>query len=318
MNQFTWKEDLDRRVFAAVRFVNAVDRTPISTPMEIRTAPAAKGAPANPSDFLPLRILRNRAGLHVIHSGTTPFPSPVAQDLASYISTFDPAPTLPAVEILTARLRAVDPSGKFLPRDFTLKLPRQPAGRDPEHSVAAPLPVAMFPSPAAATSEDWAVLRVMVWRLVAAPTADNPAKVKALPVPGALVRVLGDKPATPLAQLDVLGRGLTEWRPRADGDPVNCAEALVAVRDILMTSWSSASDGPVVTEVQSVRLEVRFDPKFDPNDATTLPDPDTLDRGDASFVSGALPDVLKLRAHDRSSLRVAFDLNKNLIPFPPN
>src|SRR6185436_801178 len=108
-------ENANRRVLGALRFVNDVDDTPIRTPLHITTAPQMVGQASDPKDAAPLRMLRNRFGLHVIQTG---------QGFESYVNVFDPPPTAPPLEDLIARLRVTDPSGFFLPADFDVRLPR--------------------------------------------------------------------------------------------------------------------------------------------------------------------------------------------------
>jgi hypothetical protein len=313
---FVWKEDDDRRVFAAVRFVNAVDLSQISGPLEFTAVPSTAVGPPSPNQFLPTRIVRNRRGLHVIHSGTMAVKGLVADQLQAYVDQFLPTPSKPDKETLRARLRVRDLSGAFLPTDFSMDLPRDPIGRDPAHSLSAPLEVRMYPSPAAPVASSWAPLRVMIWRIVAAPTAADAAATRTQPLRGALVRALLKEDGVDLAHSKLLGSGVTEWRQRVDGMPADCAEALVALRDILVTKWGSTPGGPVFTDSQQVRLEVCFDPTFDPDTSDAPPNLEALETKAPGVIAAELPATFVVRARQQVVRRIIFDKENHLSDFP--
>lgn len=314
MRKFVFRENDDRRVFGALRFVNSVDDSQISHPLEVTAAPPLPGLP-NPAEFIPIRILRNNRGLRVIQSGTA-LPQNVATQLSDYAGKFDPTPQEPAHDTLTARLRVVDPTGAYLPADFNVSLPRNAAGGRVV-DLLRPLDVRMYPSPSAALASGWAALRVLVWREIPAPTPADANAVRIVPLRGALVRALEEVENTPAADLNELGSGLTEWRPRLDGQPANAAEALVALRDVLVTRWSRQLNGAVFTDVQEVRLQVRFDPAFNADLKNAAPQLDALEDGAPGIVSAELPETFPIRAREQIVRRVKIDRNNQLKDFVP-
>lgn len=300
--EFTRFEDDDRRVLGAVRFVNDVDGTPIQAPLEIIAAPPPPGQAPDPASALPVRVLRNRYGLQVIQA---------ARGFEDYMAQFEPPPSEPARESRFARLRVVDPSGQFLPADFIVRLPRSHRPQDPNHpTVFDPVVVRLLPAPAGPEDPGWTILRALVWRLVAAPTAANPNATRAEPLPGALVRVL--RAADNLR----LGRGLTEWRPRR-GAPSAAAEALVAVWGLPVTNWTDTADAAVLSGRHAVTIEARFDPAFDPARAGTVPDADVLETGGGGIVARALPAPISLTARARATLHLTFDPDLQLAQAQP-
>lgn len=289
-------EDVDRRVLGAVRFVNDVDGTIVRTPLVLSAAPVAGDAELEPHDATPLRVMRNRFGVYVIQSG---------RGLATYANTFLPAPVEPPVEERFARLRATDPHGGYLPSEFLLRLPRTLDRDDPvPGQVAVPHEVRLLPSPSAVTADGWAILRVMVWR---------EREGSLVPVHGALVRVMRD-PSVPAGGAAARqGRGLTEWRARGDGSRPDAAEALVAVTGIPVATWSTSPTGPVLSAVQTARLEITYDPAFDASAPSAQPDLERLEAGtDPALVRRSLMQPVELRARERRTLSVRFDAAQNL------
>ncbi|HSV68722.1 MAG TPA: hypothetical protein VLI72_01310, partial [Methylibium sp.] len=90
-----------RRIWAAVRFVDASSARAIDTPLTV-TAPGT-------------RWQRNRAGLYVLLQRDGP------PALAAHEAAFDPVPATPAA---TLAATVLDPAGRRLPRRFALGLPR--------------------------------------------------------------------------------------------------------------------------------------------------------------------------------------------------
>jgi hypothetical protein len=158
------KERLDQRVLGAVRWVDQLTGRPIRRALAVH----ADGA----------RFRRNAGDLAVLWS---------ARRFARYTATVDPPlpgpePALPAPPVaLTGQVS--DPLEEYLPRTFTLALPRHPqAARPwPEDSVFRPVDVALLPGPRARLEAGWAEVRLTLRR------ADNRA-----PFPHVLVRAVGD------------------------------------------------------------------------------------------------------------------------------
>lgn len=226
-------EHVDRRVLGAVRFVDSATGVEVQERLAV-TAPG-------------VRWTRNQSGWFVVAA---------APGLEAHVDAFAAPPPAPALETVTVTLTVRDPGGRYLPRQHTLRLPRDP---DPQHAAAAnslfrPVSVALFPAPVARPPAGWAVIRVTV-------TATGTGR----PVAGALIRVVRTTDGQHLAS------GLSDDR----------GEALVPVPGIPLTTWEEGP-GPVVTTEVEVRLEIVFDPA-----ATGAPDPDDLETRHAALVVGS-------------------------------
>ena len=241
------REDVDRRMIAAVRCVDATTGTTITAPLDVR----AEG----------VRLVRNRAGIFVITE---------APGFAAYTAAFV-APPAVAPRVLTLTVR--DPAGGYLPRSARVAasyLPRSvdvpvPRDIDPDHrasgmSVWAPVDVLMFPSPTAAIGVGWAVLRLTVQRQGSAP--DDPG------LPFAYIRVERDSDGA------VLATGLADQG----------GEAMVPVLRVPSMSWSTSatSTTPVVTTVP-VHVTAYHDATAFDAAAGRYPDPDRLDSDRATL-----------------------------------
>ena len=233
-------EHVDRRILGAVRFIDATTRLQVPAPLIVK----AEG----------VTWIRNRQGQYVI-SGTP--------NLQSHVRSFRQPPTTPPLDSESVELEVFDPSGQFLPRRHTIRLPRDPDPQNAhvEGSLFHVTDVPVFPSPAAKTAPGWAVIRATV-------VEEGMAEAR---LPGALIRVL----RTDDSQL--LARGLSEWRGRTRG------EAMVAVPGIPITTWGEGNgdnagddDGPVVVHEIQATLQVIVDPQFNPEDGD-IPDPDDLE-----------------------------------------
>ncbi|MBW4484543.1 MAG: hypothetical protein KME14_18580 [Tildeniella torsiva UHER 1998/13D] len=257
------RELCDRRILAALRCRDGVTQLPVRSSMQI----AARG----------VSILRNRSGYYVIVS---------APGFERYTQTFDLAELGVAPAPATLTLQITDPSGQYLPRRFTVPLPRPAAVGDPapapgSPSVFQPIDIPLYPSPLARTSPGWAVLRTTVLN---ATTGRR--------LPWALIRT------TLATAADTPFLGLSDWR----------GEALVAVRGIPITTWADPNDDdldpdpatppPVTTTAVTATLEVIADPTrqtiapdadlltmTDPN-PNFFPDPEDLNARRATLPSG--------------------------------
>lgn len=183
------KERHDRRVLGAIRWIDAVTRSPIALPL-VTLSPA-------------LRFTRNLSGLTVVTH---------ANGLESYLRTFDLDDLPESDEVanlsLSREAEVHDPSGTYLPTRFTLTLPRDasPALLPPDHhrpanSLFTPVDIALLPSPRARLVPGCAEVRVLI--------RDGEGE----PIPNALARVVSE------ADDEVLGCGLADAR----------GEALVAI-----------------------------------------------------------------------------------------
>ncbi|EHR71180.1 hypothetical protein BurJ1DRAFT_2345 [Burkholderiales bacterium JOSHI_001] len=197
-------ERVEHRVLGALRCIDAGTRATVDTPLQV-TVPQAG-------------VRRNRSGLYVITS---------AEALAGHEAAFEHPPATPAPGSVSLLATLRDPGGRYLPRTATLQLPRDPLAIHSANadSLFRPIEVPMYPSSAAPTGANWALLRVTV-TLAAGGDA----------LGGVLLRVLQGT--------TVLARGMTDAR----------GEALVAVPGVPVTTWSDAPGAVVVNEI-GVQLE---------------------------------------------------------------
>ena len=139
MTVFVPLENVDRRILGAVRFVNAVDNSPIGGALEITAEPLAPGSVPASGTVTGVRVLRNRFGLYVLQS---------ANGFREYTDAFLPEPTVPPDGTRHARLRVSDPAGRFLPARFTVDLPRSLHEGGATPPVSNPVVVPLLPTPA--------------------------------------------------------------------------------------------------------------------------------------------------------------------------
>lgn len=213
------RERLDRRVLGAVRVVSAVTGLPLDAPVVMSGA----------------TVVRNRRGDYVLMAvdGTDAF--------NDYLATFDAPPASPPPESVSVTLRVDDFSGRYLPRLFTLALPRSPNPADGD-SIFVAHTVPLFPSPAFAVAMNWALVRVAVQE-----TGTT------TPLAGALIQVINEDD-------DLMGAGMSDER----------GEALVAIAGLKLIS-AGGGNGNVTTTDFEVTLRAIVDP-----DAPYPPNPDVL------------------------------------------
>lgn len=213
------RERLDRRVLGAVQVVSGVTGLPLDAPVVISGA----------------TVVRNRRGDYVLMAvdGTEVFDN--------YLATFDTPPTSPTPESIPVTLRVDDLSGRYLPRLFTLALPRSPNPTDGD-SIFVAHTVPLFPSPAFAVGMNWALVRVAVR-----------ASGTNAPLAGALIQVINEEDT-------LMGAGMSDER----------GEALVAIAGLKLIS-AGGGNGNVTTTNFEVTLRTIVEP-----DAPYPPNPDVL------------------------------------------
>lgn len=204
-------EELDLRMIAAIRLIDATTRSQINSRMIV----AADGA----------RITRNRSGYYVIVD---------AEGFKDYVKAFKEAP---ATDTALVELKIADPSGQYLPRRCEITIPRDasPENAGEDDSIFKPVEVEMFPSPTARTLPGWAVIRATVRREGSDET-----------LAWALIRVIRNSDNVPLAtaQTDHRGEALvavpgipvTTWAAGDDDDeegPVMATTIAVRVEVVL-------------------------------------------------------------------------------------
>lgn len=143
------------RVLAAVRFFDRAAGSTVTAPLRVEANDALG--------------VRNRSGLWVIRAATG-----VPND----------APDSIAPRSVNVQARVFDPSGRYLPRAFTVAVPRVPSA--PEH-LFDPVTIDLPPSPAAPVRYGWASVRVSLRFAASASAPDG------TPIEGALVRLTSDE-----------------------------------------------------------------------------------------------------------------------------
>lgn len=185
-------EDVDRRLLAALRFTHGVTGAPVQRALHI-TAPG-------------LVLARNLSGWTLVREAPG---SPQAQ-AHTYTQHFVQPPALAAR--VDYPCSVVDPLGEFLPRRFTLRLPRPTPGIDDDpvdaaESARVPIELPLLAAAALHAAPAWALLRLAVL-------------------------IEGTEPPHGLANVWV------EARPRVPGKVMRLAqtdaagEALVAITDV--------------------------------------------------------------------------------------
>ncbi|WP_418320168.1 hypothetical protein [Piscinibacter sakaiensis] len=229
MDQPTIIESDVRRIWGAVRFVDAASARTIEGPLAL-SAPGA-------------RWQRNHAHLHVLMQLDQPAERQTEFD--AYEAAFD---VLPAVGPTVVSASVSDPAGRYLPRRFEVALPRDVDPAGPTAPRFNPLDVILDAAPAAPLLPTWAVLRVSVFR-------------NGQPAANAVLRL------QPAGGGALLGRGLSDARGEALVIAAGIAQMSVGAGDIVVTrevpaelvvSFDPAApaDLPVNPDALAVRADV--------------------------------------------------------------
>jgi hypothetical protein len=222
------REDLDSRILAALRFRDATVDSVVTTPLRITGER--------------IRIVRNLSGFHVLTE---------APGFAAYTAAFrDPPDVAPEDLELTVH----DPAHRYLPRVFTVELPRDidPAQLEEDDSIWRPVEVKLYPSPTGTPGVGWASLYLSIKR---AGTDQG--------LPFAYVRVMA---ADAAPDDDPLAVGFADHR----------GEAFVPVANVPVTSWSTeATTSPIITTL-AVKVTAYYDAAAYDERTGRFPDPDVL------------------------------------------
>lgn len=162
---------IQQRALAGIRFVDVATDAPVRVPLVVRSVPSGRRVVIHP----------NRRNIHVLTA---------AEGFEEYAAGFE---DIPGVSEVPIEMEVRDPSGIYLPREFTVTIPRD-ADPNAQDSVFEPVSVRLFRSPRASRSQNWALIRV---RLEHGPDRD--------PVPAALLRVVHD----PEGAREILGYGMS-------------------------------------------------------------------------------------------------------------
>jgi hypothetical protein len=213
-------EQLDQRAIGAVRFIDAATRLWIQDYLKV-TAPEVK-------------LIRNAHGAWVITH---------APGFEQYVDAFTKPPVSPALGAIALTLTVEDPSGRYLARKLTVKLPRDPNPAN-ANSVFDVVEAPLYPAPAGQVAPGAAIVRATVR-----------AKVGGAGLGGALIIVARKSDNV------VLARGLSDAR----------GEALVTVPGVPVMTWNN-SGGSVLAPETVVITTAYYDPALKPP-----PDPEALE-----------------------------------------
>lgn len=192
------KETIDRRYLGALRFVDNITQNVVRRPMKIN-------APG-------VRFFTNQSQLQVIS---------YAKGLESHLTEFDAPPGQPVAESIVFKMIIEDPLGQYLPREFSLKLPRK-SNPEEDGNVFTPIDIPLFSSPRASLSPNWSIIRASVF--------DLKEMKEEIPIRGALLRVKDESNK-------VIASGLTDQR----------GEALIIIPGIPITNFAR-EESPALDE----------------------------------------------------------------------
>ena len=212
----------DRRVLAALLLEDQVSGLPLRR--SLRVSLGGRDLP------------RNRRGLYIVGH---------APGLEPHGRQFEAPPPAPAVGAVRVSLLVQDGLGHYLPRRYSLALPRDPdpAQRRQSGSLFQPARVRLYPSPSAPVRRSWSLVRISVSRA-------------GKPVAGVFFQVQGEG--------RIWGRGISDPR----------GEALLVVAGVPITRFASgAADGAVLSRELQLELEASWS-----TDRVWPLDPDELEQ----------------------------------------
>ncbi len=218
-------ENVDRRVLGAFRCVDSITGASIQAPLVV-SSPV-------------LKIRQNHSGIWVIFNG--PGFTLVTDD---FLPSGSYPPSAPYV------ITIQDPSGTYLSRQATLKVPAPLTPVSDPASIFNPRTIALYGTAGLPIGQNWAVVRASVMRSGIIPPQG---------LGNAVVRV------TRTSDSAVLATGITDSR----------GEALVAAPGIGVRASSNAS-GAVLEATTAVTVAAFFDPATLTQPAGWVPDPDQL------------------------------------------
>lgn len=144
-------ESIDRRILGAIQFVDAASEAVITDSLRLESVKSVS-------------FVRNLSNIYVITA---------ADGFEDFIRTFKPAPEYDVAKTREFNIEVADPSGRYLPRELSVRLPRNPEepGKNADgryqykgDSVFLPQEVKLYRSPTAACCTAWATVRVTVVR----------------------------------------------------------------------------------------------------------------------------------------------------------
>lgn len=251
-------EFVDRRILGAVRIVDRAVGHAVRRPLEISSPQA--------------RFVRNRSGHYVVTE---------ADGFEEYTRSFEAAPAAPPPLSTPIAAEVQDPLGRYLPRSFTMRLPRDPdpANAESATSVFRPHEATLYPASTMPIIGNWSTVRASV---TVARDDDGPPD----PARGALLRVLRQ------ADDEVIASGIADER----------GEALVIVPGVPLTRFGDDDgdgNGPVIVADLPATLEISF------SAGRTWPvDPDVLESEHAASIRTTVDLTLRTGTMNRVSVEL--------------
>ena len=142
-------ESIDRRILGAIRFVDTASEAVITDSLNLKPEKS-------------MTFVRNLSNNYVITA---------AEGFEDYIREFEKAPKYDADKAEEFTVEVKDPSGRYLPRKFSVQIPRNPDpgnkdgdGRFKVGSVFRAQEVKLYRSPIAGCCAAWSMIRVTVVR----------------------------------------------------------------------------------------------------------------------------------------------------------
>lgn len=207
-------ESLDSRVLAALRFLDGETEQSLTLPVTV----SGSG----------VRVIRNRWGLYVLTE---------APGFEAYTALFE-TPSTPEPGTSSLALKVADPSGRHLPRSFSIDLPRDLAHPPvvADQSVFLPVDVRMYLAPVARPAPGSAVVRLSLVDDEEAPLAHVVIRLR--------VRI-SDTPV-----VDIEGLGMSDER----------GELLLLVPSIPVIRWGQEEGDALIHTTFPATLESAFAP----------------------------------------------------------
>lgn len=222
-------ESVDRRILGAFVCVDAITGSSV--------------VPAIPVTAPQWTVMPNRSGIYVIFDGP---------GFDALTDEFIPSGTWPAPVSFEVTLQ--DPNLRYLPRranvQAPLAVPTIPPIPSTPTGVFAPQQVTLYPSPAAATGPNWAVIHASVTQSGTTPPQG---------LPWSVLQVVQSSDNTVLATSQTDSNG----------------EALLAVIGLTVQANTSGS-GPVTVSTVAATITAYFDPSVQVEPADWVPNPDDI------------------------------------------
>lgn len=248
---------IERRILGAVRFLDRAAGFMLERPINITSEQ--------------VEFVRNRSNHYVVTR---------APGFESYVESFRPMPTTPAPLSVLVTAEVNDPLREYLPRRFSMRLPRDP---DPANAGA---PGSAF---RAVDANLYAASSMPIrgnWSTVRASITQRDGSDTVTPVRGALLRVLR------ASDDEILASGISDER----------GEALVIIPGVPVTQFADddgTDDSPVVVAELPVRLELSVSA-----DSSWPVNPDLLETNHATSIRATGESTLRTGRMNRVAIEL--------------